>query len=440
VRFSSYAFPILGAVAILGCENATYDDCRAVEDPSASTGARRDQCPPSVFRPSTTQWRDIFGQVRRGENNVSSAIIQIEPTTEYAGETNGLRTTITSTTGGLFGPVHQVSLRYNISFRDGADILLYRGVGGRFVSPNFEASGVSPARFDRAYVGKLDIILEQPLPQGKALTFLATGEKTYDVVGSLEAGLSILGSDYVYPATIHALMHDAGGDLTTATAYAKTDINVTANANHPVRLRFDEIRDFKETTALVSPLSSPAYVPGNIELNVGYSRTSARRIGIIGLNTLRKFPVFPNHAYITYRAHIDAADGSISDSGERGLDIFQKENLVALPSVPTLVSPADGSAANAELIAAGAQGGIFEHVLLPKSGAGSIRILTNRAATAIPDLRALGAAVLEGDYVWSVRTYPEIKAPEGFGGIDSRRYLPYGASIPRSLRFASPAQ
>lgn len=457
LRRSFLSFVIF--VGAAGCEHPSYEECTYTDDPASTSGARRDKCAPSQFVITTTDWRDVAGQVLRGENGVNSAVIRVEPTDEYASETKGgLRTILTTDAGGFFGPIRNVSLRYNASFRDGSDILLYRGVSGRYMFPSFDPKP-GAARFAKAYSAGFAPVLTGPLlgdsqtlPANKALTFFATGEKAYDIIGSYADGsLKILGSEYSYPATIHALLHDAGGDLTTATAYAKVDLRVVANTTASVNLVFAPIPEIKETKAVLSATSSPLYIPGSIELTVGYSRTSSRKVGVVEMNKMTRIPAFPNHVYVTYRARVEASDGSVSDSGEMGFNIFQEENAIALPPAPVILEPANGSTVQPNdrrttLLASGSKGGLYEHILVPMTSpsltgqtteTGSVRIFTSSPTTPVPDLHALGATPTTGEYTWSVRAYPAIRVPEALGGFDGRRFLAFGVSSPRTLRFST---
>jgi hypothetical protein len=425
--------------SLAACQGPNYDDCVYVEDPSGSAGARRDRCAPSQFVLTTTQWRDVNGQARRGENGVS-AIVQVEPASDYASEKNGASTTVASDQAGFFGPLHHVSLRYNISFREGLDVIFYGSMAGRSVQPSFDDLPNTP-RFAHAYVAPVVLTVDPPLPADQTLTLFTSspGDKAYDIFGTYETGLSIAGSEFTFPATVHALMHNKNGDLTTATAYAKRDILVAANSVLPVHLHFDRITDFKESKATIDATSSPDFVPAQIEVRVGYSRTSHRKVGLVDVNnTKKKFPVFPNHLYVMYRAHVVAADGSTSDSGEKGFNIFGPESLVAMPPAPILIAPPETLKTGTELVATGALGGLYEHVFVPKSGApGSIHIVSTDVVIPLPSLQKLGASNLNSEHVWTVRAYSEIKVPEFFGGVDGRRWWRFGTSAPRTVRFAS---
>lgn len=400
-----------------------------MSDPSPSSGAREGKCKPSVVAIPDGRWRDVVGIVRRGESGVAGAIVRIEPTEGFLGERGG-RVASTMTDGaGFFGPLSSAALRYDISVRAGDDVLVYRGAAGRYLEPFFEASSSTPAR---SWLGRLDVQLEQPLPEGRAVTFFATG-KALAVVGDLERGIGLVGSDYTFPATVHAVVYEKDGDLSTASAYGKVDVIANPDVPQLARLSFEPIKEFRETKVTVS--APGGYTPRLAEVLVGYSRTSYAPLATIPIGVTRRLPVIPNHGYHAYRVRASLPDGAVSDSGEKFFDIFSSENKIELPLVPRADAPSAGaSLASSDRLEARGKG-LLEHVLVPKRGAGTIRVVTREPVASLPDVAELGASPPRGEYSWTVRSYPEIRFVDGFGGSDGARFFAVGISAPRSIVF-----
>jgi hypothetical protein len=401
-----------------------------VEDPAATPGAREGTCLASVFTVPDGHFRDVAGVVWRGESAVAGAVVGVTPSDVFLGEQRARGGSAVTDPAGFFGPIAYAPLRYDITVRADADVLVYRGVATRYVQPSFESSTTTP---DRSWQGRVVVQLDAPLPEHDAVTFFTSGD-AIDVTGDLERGVSLLGKAYSFPATVHAVVHDKGGDLSTAHAYGKVDVVVTAESPQLVRLAVEPIKDFRETKVTVS--APPGYAPQHAEILIGYSRTSHRRLTTMPIGNTKRLPVIPNHGYYAYRVRATLPDGAVSDSGERFFDVFSSENKIELPAVPVALRPADGAALtlNDRLEANGGKG-LYEHVLVPKKGAGSIRIATSEPVASLPDLTALGAAPASGEYSWTVRSYPEIRFVDGFGGADGRRFLAMGVSAPRSVVF-----
>lgn len=419
---------LLGCLIVACDSNTEYANCVYSDDPAPTSGARQGKCPPSVVKIDTDSWREVAGILRRGENGVAGAIVHVESSEGFVGEKNGVVAATVTDPAGFFGPLGHVSLRYDISFRAQDDVLVYRGVAGRYLQPSLETT--SPG-LTRSWIAPIHVQFDRPVPEDQALTFFATGTAV-DIAGDLERGLSLIGNDFTFPATIHAVLHDKKGDLTTATAYAKADVVANTRSLQLVRLRLEPIKEFKETKITVASMPQ-GFTPEGAEILVGYSRTSYRHFTTMPIGVTKKLPVLPDHTYYGYRVRASSPDGAISDSGERGFDVFSVDNKIELPAVPIAEQPAArASVALTDRLEATGKG-VFEHVLVSQSGRGTIHVVTSSQSTALPDLVALGAPPLKGAYSWTVRSYPDLLFVEAVGGVDARRFLATGTSSPRSL-------
>lgn len=417
---------------LLACDSRDHEQCSFVEDPAVTSGARQGKCQPSVVNIDYKNWREVSGIVRRGESGVAGALVRVEPSEGFLGEAKARVSSTLTDAAGFFGPMPGAALRYDISFRADQDVLIYRGATTRFIQPAFDASGASSSTSSRSWVGRLDVQLDAPLADSETITFFASGN-AIDVVGDLDRGISLIGSEYTFPATLHAVVHDKNGDLSTAKAYGKVDVVAKADSPALARLAFKSIEESKETKVTVA--APPGYTAQAAEILVGYSRTSYRVLTTIPIGVTKRLPVIPNHGYYAYRVRAFLPDGAVSDSGEKFFDLFSSENKIELPRAPVAEKPTEGAVlASSDRLEARGQG-IFEHILVPKKGGGTIQLVTSGAEAALPDLTTLGASPPKGEYSWRVRCYPDVRFVDGLGGADARRFPAVGTSAPRSVVF-----
>lgn len=427
---------LLFGVSILGCDSARYD-CAYRDEPIP--GAQRDQCPPSAFViPSDAHWRDVLGILRRGESPVENAVIRVEPSPLYRSDATTRTFNAVTDRGGFFGPLSGAAFQYDVSFRDGDEILAYQGVISRYIFPSFEPMSGSRSNLDRAWTARVEVRLDAPLGATETLTFMVNDPagRNIDVVGSHETGLTVVGLDVDFSGTLHAFVHDKSGGLVSATRYAKADFAAHSGGATTVELAFAPITDFREATFTTT--TPRGIAPTSIDLLVGYSRTCRRPFGSFELGKKHRLPILPNLAYVNGRVSVLLPDGSKSDSGEKGVDIFKGEPVtLVMPAPPTVEGPPDGAQSGEPIQVSAGHQGVIEHVLTPISGAGPrVRLVTSARSAQWPSTSLLGVS-LEGDYRWVAQTYSEITLPESLGGNDRSRFLAVAAAAPRTLRFPS---
>ncbi|HVM69121.1 MAG TPA: hypothetical protein VM204_04715 [Gaiellaceae bacterium] len=418
--------PLL-ACFLAGCdESSAFEGCVHSEDPEATSGSRRAECPPSVFPQEDLRAREVVGFVRRGEELVSGAVVRVEPTPGFAaGRSAPVTSTITDAVG-FFGGLRPVALRYDLSVNLGQDVLVYRGLATRYVEPSIEGE---PRVVPRAWSAKVDTRLDRPAPPGHSVAFFANGDGVFGVVGDLGTDLSVLCRTYTCPATLHALEYETSGGFEKATAYGKADVTLDAGVARLAAITLEPIPFFVEPAL---PVTAPAgFEPTVVEVHFGFSRTSDALLTTVPPGGSKKLPIIRNAGY-TYRARA-TKDGAVSDTGEIGFDVLLPSTEVVLPEPPVAIAPLAGESLGAgdALVADGE--GVFEHVLAPEAEGPSLRIITASPVATLPDLHVLGARAAAGPYTWSVRVYPEARFADALSGLDVRRYQPMGVSPPRSI-------
>ena len=142
------------ASTIAACDSsAELEDCVFSDDPGATPGSRRASCPSSVFPSEDRRAREVVGIVRRGEDVVPGAFVRAEPASVFppGAPSATVATTITNEVG-FFGGLRTTPLRYDLSVkldRAGSpdpDLLVYRGLGWRYVEPSIEGPRVHGGR------------------------------------------------------------------------------------------------------------------------------------------------------------------------------------------------------------------------------------------------------------------------------------------------------
>lgn len=408
------------AGAISGCESPD-GRCAYVEDPSLAAGSRATACPPSVF-PAQTEWaRDLGGAVWRGEDRAAGAIVTVEPWAGF-GRERTVRSVITDAAGAF--AFHDVTLPYDMVVRHGSDVLVYRGLRSRYVEPSI---AIEPRGMPRSWQAKVEVRLDAPLSERGKLAFFATGASAIAATGDLETGVSIVGREYSFKATLHAVEHEEGKGLESARAYGKVEMDVTAARSQLVALHLEPITTFAEPTIVVA---APAgFRPTTADLRVTFSRSSDAHFASIPLGVKARLPFIPDAGY-TFRVRAER-EGEVVDSGEVGFDLFAEETSYELPAPPRLEAPAEGASIGPGDLFVVDGAGVLEHVLVPVEGGSSIRIVAKDSQTALPDPSALGAVPRAGAYTWTVHGYPTLRLADELSGIDARRYRSKAASKPR---------
>jgi hypothetical protein len=406
-----------------GCDKSdAFPDCTVPSDPSATR--RIDACPSSFFDTTTIPaWRDVSGQVWRGEIGVEGAVVRVSPVVAPA------PAALVATTGpeGFFGPVHDVDLRYDVTVRAAPDILRLQGLTLRNVAPAFDGPHDRAAGYSKILLPQID----PPVAADHTIAFYATGTTAFGIAGDLEHGLTLVDSAYEASATIHAVEYVRGKDFLSATAYGNAQIVATAAAPELVSIHLAPVTTYIEHTLDVTP---PGGSKTSAELLLVFSRSSLARSANAPLGTKIQLPILPGStAGFAYHIVATAPDGTVLDSAEKFISSDPVEN-VSLSKAPELVAPADGASIDATATLSVSGSGLFVHAFRPSDGsAGTIRVVTSNATTTLPDFAAVGAAPPKGAYVWTVRAFPGLTFPENFTGIDAGRYDASATSKPRTV-------
>lgn len=419
--------------ALGACNTASENEgCVDPNDPS-KPGPDTSQCVRSTFPAQNFRAREVSGIVRRGEDPVVGAGVRIRPSALISSEGGPLDTN--TDVAGFYRVPGAVASLYDISFKlpngqNGRDdILLYRGVAGRYLEPQLDV----PVRgFARSWIGKVDVRFDVPVPAGHAVLFLANGTGVAGVTGDSEKGLEVYTASYTSTATLHAIEYEVAAGLVSASAYAKADVVCDAGTVKVVTLHLDPIPE-KRATPKFELDAPPGFVPGPVEVRINVGRSNDAPLVSIPWGSEVSLPPIPNVGF-NYLLRATRADGAVSDSGESGFDIYgtTKIKLVAPPDV---VGPASGATFGAgELLLAGGPG-VIEHVFEPElaTGASLHIVLRNGPDTPLADARAIGVSTLTGAYTWTVRSYSTLPFVENVVGVDARRFRPVGISAPRQV-------
>ena len=376
------------ASTIAGCDSsAEYEDCVFSDDPGATPGSRRASCPSSVFPSEDRRAREVVGYVRRGEDVVPGALVRVEPASAFPPGAPSATVATTITNGaGFFDGLRTTPLRYDLSVKldregsPGPDLLLYRGLGARYVEPSIEG----PRTFARAWTSRVDVRLDRAVPAGHSVAFFASGDGVYGVTGDLESGLTVLGRAYAMDATLHVVELETAGGFAKATAYGTTVVPVDAGTTRLATIALQPISNFVESKFTVK--APVGFAPSAIEVRFGFTRTSDALLVSIPIGSSRSMPMIPNAGF-TYRVTA-TAEGVVSDTGERGFDV-DRLTEIELPAPPSVTSPLEGETRGAgEMLLVDGEG-IFEHVLVPQAGGPTMRIITRQREASLPDVAVL---------------------------------------------------
>jgi hypothetical protein len=415
---------LFASATLGGCDQAgTYKNCTDPADPAP--GSQKNDCPPSTFvMPHDVAWRDVSGIVWKGNTGVNGAVLSLSP---LATQPNVKIISALAGINGFFGPLHDLALEYDLTVRADSDVMVVRGATTRYVQPAFEG----PDNLTAGWSKRISIATDPPLGPGRTLALFATGTTAIAVTGDLDSGLSLVDKDYAANATIHAVEYEKGKDLTTATAYGKADVFVSASVPQPVPIHLDPIAQFAETKLVLD--APPGFSATTADLALVYSPTSLAHLTTMTLGVTIKLPVIPNRAAYAYHVRATAPDGAVAESGEQALDFGQPEVKASLLPSAVLESPADGASIDRTMPLQASGSGILEHVLVPASGTGSLRIITRDSTAILPDPTLVGGSVPTGKYTWTVRNYPGITFVDNLGGADPARYERVSTSAPRTV-------
>lgn len=408
----------------VACDSAGEGEgCADGSDPSA--------CLRSSFAAQDSRAREVSGIVRRGEDGVEGAFVRIDPSAASLGTTFSA-TTSTDAVGfyRVPGPVGSFfDLGFALPGGPGGrtDVLVFRDVSYRYMEPQLDPPTSS---LPRSWLGHVLVTLDAPLPAGHKVLFLASGDGVYGVTGDLAAGIDVHTARYSQSANIRAIEYDEAKGLISASAYGKADVVSDAGRSTTLMLHLDPIT-LSQTPVFTIDLP-PGFVPGDVQIRFGSSRTSDAFLTSIPWGQSAALPIVPDQGY-TYRLRATRADGAVSDSGEQAFAVSAPA-LISLPAPPEPVTPdAEASVGAGDPLAASGTG-ILEHVLEPEAaGAPGIRVVGTSAVTTIPDLASLAVSGGTGRYVWTVRRFSTLTTVEGIWGADARRSRPVAISAPRRL-------
>lgn len=421
------ALPI---AALAGCDSTSaFEDCTV--DAELAPGSRRDRCPASVFPAEHARARELFGVVRRGEDVVGGAMVRAEPSPEFASGRAAAPATTVTNAAGVFNGLLTVSLRYDLLVKldrpgtPDADVLVFRGLAGRYVEPSLEG----PLAAARAFTARVDVALDRAVPEGRSLAFFASGVGIQGVTGDLATGLTVLSGSYAAPATLHVVEYETAGGLAKATAYGTVSVRADAGVARFATIPLQPIPFFVEPTLTAKAPAGAS--PVTIDVGFSFSRTSGGALASIPAGGSASLPIIPNAGY-TYRGRA-TKDGASLDTGEIAFDVLLPTTEIELPSPPAVLSPRGGEARGVgeSLLVDG--DGVFEHVLAPAAGGPTIRIVAGQREAALPDVTTLGLAAPIGEHVWTVRSYPTARFAEQLAGLDARRNRPMTVSPPRTI-------
>lgn len=425
--------PLLFLTSLAGCDRSgAWPDCVGPGDPSAAPGSRRDACPTSQFPDEDYRTREVSGVVRRGEDVVPGAAVRIDPSPGFASAAEAQVAKAVTDAAGSFTGLRTVAFRYDLFVNLGAsssgndDVMVFRELASRHVEPSLEGAQT----FARAWTARVAVSLARPVAPGQALAFYVSGDPLYTAQAASGNEVTLLTRDYSSAGTLRVVEYDPAGGLETATAYGKADFQSIAGTTVPVPVELTPIDRVAEPKfTVVGPAGFDAKA---IEIRFAFSRTSGGVLATIPLGTSRPLHIIPDCPY-TYR--VVATNGAVtSDTGEVGFDILETaSNLVVVSAPPTIVGPAAGEsrAVGESLVVDGP--GVFEHLLAPKDGGPSVRIVTAQKAASIPDLGAIAPRAAAGNYTWTVRSYPTAHFADELAGLDVRRGRPMTTSAPRTI-------
>jgi len=422
-RFVYVAAAVM-ALSEVGCDSE-LDTCAF----GAPPGASRDVCLASTFQVDTPRYLEIAGVVRRGENGVPGAVLRVAPFVRGAGPTPSAR--VVANPAGEFGPIPFVPFRYELWARLDRDVVAVRDLGYRYFEPTLETE---TATFDRAWSIPVQVTLSRPLAPQRTVTFFVSGERTYSVSGSLEQGLVVRARDFSAAFTLHAIEHEAGADLATATAYARVDGHGSANGRALVTMDLAPLDPKLTGEVTLQPVVPAGFRPGPVAIEVAYSATSRGPLTTVLPGVSKRVPFLPFVFTISYRATATADDGATLVGALTAFSpLAEKNEVVLLAGTHTVISPASGAVLSPSdpLVVSGSD--VLEHVL---DGEGrTIRILGRGGETTVPELEQLGLPAPKGEYVWRVRSYPKASFVESLNGPNGRTFQPVAISAPRRLTF-----
>jgi hypothetical protein len=357
--------------------------------------------------------REIAGRARRGANLVSGAVVRVQPaptSAEFAAfDQSGVPPVVTDSFG--FYRFTKAPGWYDLSFRTGREVVVFRDLIFRYVEPSIGEDGPPPA-----WTGKLVVTVDPPPAADRELSFFVSGEDVVGVTGDLRAGLSVAMRQYTLPGArgpngpaLHVVEHEAGKPVGFATAYGRTELVVTAEKATPVAVRMGAVLATNEATLDVS--APPGFTVAEVDVSMYFGvRSATKLVGKTapgGSITVR--PV-PNAIYAVHARGTNGAQ--TSDSGLPGFDPGAKRTLVELPQAPSL-DGFDGKALTARAT------GVREHALVSAAG-DTFRFVTTSSGVTLSELARLDAVPPPGTYTWRVTHWPALKQTENLAGPDAR--------------------
>ncbi len=408
---------LIAALALAGCEHDEVCSRTRCEEPHIA----------STFPAEDAYWREIAGRVQAGTGLAElapGAIVHVDSTpglaTDASWSAGDAATIVTNDFG--FYRLTDAPLFYDLTVRNGNDVLFMRELTQRYVEPPFE-SVASP----RVFAGHVDVIADPPPAEGQSVSFFVSGDQAYDAHGSLASGVDVRVRSFSNPITIHVVVHDAARGLTAPIAYGKTDVLVQAQAAATAHVPLAPVTGFAELTLQAGGEEGVVPTFGEIAVDFG-ARSSTHNITIVPAGGTIAFGVLPGARYLL-RAH-GTRGAATSDSGIVFVDPNQKTVSATLPAPPRLLAPDSNGVADP--LDAATTSGVLEHVLVPQAGGGpTLHIVTRPGAARLPDLAHVGLPRPTGTYVWTARRWPTVTYEDQFSGPDLRFVQPHASSEPR---------
>lgn len=416
-------FSLLCLPLATACDSASvYEDCARPE--KEGTGEAR--CSPSRFAQEDPRAREAAGFVSSGTERVPNALVSV----------NGNPTIADS--AGIYR-FRDTPFFYDVAARIGDDVVGMHGVAHRFIELALERD--IPAR---GFSGTVNLVIENAPRAGHRLAVFVSGENVVGLAGTIAEGLVV--SSRVFEndkASLHVIEYPETGGLDQAVARGRVDVRVRAEATTSATLKLDEITErktvtFKATSDTTEGFAAIEDLDLMVDMGLPVGRTFIRKIRV---DEKLELPVIeypksdgeeqPQKAGWIVQGRATRADGSFASIGLRP---FQPGDEVTLSYyAPPTAERNEGNV----LWAKSTQGrGVFEHVLVPRSGAGggkTIRVFSAKPSAIVPDLAPLGLPPARGDYQWTVRAFPDFNFVEQIGPSGSRLYRSSSTSSPRTI-------
>lgn len=407
---SAALFLLLGSGLAAACDSASvYEQCAQ----ESEVGSGHERCFPSTFAKEDPRARESAGFVLVGSERVPNAPVSVNGTP-----------TLTDSAGIYRFP--GATFRYDVAARIDNEVIAFTHVARRFIELAVERDG--PVK---GFSATVQVFVKDAPHAGNRLAFFVSGENVVGLSGDLGGGFVVSSRTYENDkAKLHVVEYPENGDLGQAVAKGSVELRLRANTSTNAEVSLDPVEERKSVTfAAVSDVPDGfTFEDIEISLDMGLpvSRVPVRKVR---LGEKLELPVMGDEAGWLARTTATRADGSLASIGLRP---FRPGDDVTLAFY---APPSAERNEGATLFAKSAQGiGVFEHVLVPTSGAGAtIHVFSARAEANVPDLAPLGLPPARGEYRWTVRVFPDFDFVESMSGVGNRLYRSSSTSAPRTV-------